>query len=132
MKPDWPEEGLPPVRLLSGLTRDFKIRSSLFPSVSIRAQADFNARQNRYMALDQTETRTPGYMLLNAGILTTIQYTKTCAAQFQIQISNLLNAAYQSNQSRLKYFEYYIASPTGRLGMFGMGRNICMRLIISF
>ena len=123
---------MPPMRLLSGLSREFKMRSFLFPSVTLRAQADFNAPQNRYMALDQTETRTPGYTLLNAGVLTTIQFTKTSAAQFQLQISNLLNAAYQSNQSRLKYFEYYIASPTGRLGMFGMGRNVCMKLIIPF
>jgi iron complex outermembrane receptor protein len=52
--------------------------------------------------------------------------------QFQIQVNNLLDENYQSNLSRLKYFEYYTQSPNGRYGMYGMGRNICVKLILPF
>jgi len=123
---------MPPVRVLSGLSQELKPRSSVLTSMAIKVQADLNATQNHYLALDQTETATPGYVLLNAGLLVSIKYTKTAAIQVQIQVNNLLNTDYQSNQSRLKYFEYYLASPNGRLGMFGMGRNICAKLIMPF
>ena len=66
------------------------------------------------------------------GILTTIKYNQNNSLQFQLQVNNLLNTAYQSNQSRLKYFEYYTVSPNGHLGIYGMGRNICAKLIVPF
>jgi iron complex outermembrane receptor protein len=123
---------MPPMRLVSGVTQEIKTRSPVFVSFTLKGLADFNAAQNHYLALDQTETPTPEYTLLNAGIITTIKYNKNNSLQFQVQINNLLNNTYQSNQSRLKYFEYYKASPNGYLGIYGMGRNICAKLIMPF
>jgi iron complex outermembrane recepter protein len=121
---------MPPVRLVSGINQEIKTRSVVFTSVTLTCLADFNAAQNHYLALDHTETPTPAYTLINMGILSTIKYNKNYSLQFQVQLNNLLNTAYQSNQSRLKYFEYYTASPNGHLGIYGMGRNICAKLIM--
>ncbi len=123
---------MPPVRLVSGINQEIKTRSVIFTSLTLTCLADFNAAQNHYLALDNTETPTPAYTLINTGILTTIRYNQNYSLQVQVQVNNLLNTAYQSNQSRLKYFEYYTASPNGHLGIFGMGRNICAKLIMPF
>jgi iron complex outermembrane receptor protein len=40
--------------------------------------------------------------------------------------SNLMDVAYQSNMSRLKYAD--INNATGRTGVFNMGRNISIKL----
>ncbi|HXB30247.1 MAG TPA: hypothetical protein VNW49_10530, partial [Puia sp.] len=123
---------MPPVRVLSGISEEIKTRSAIFTTLTIKTVADFNAEQNRYLALDKTETPTPAYTLINMGILTSIKYNQNYSMQFQLQVNNLMNTAYQSNQSRLKYFEYYTASPNGHLGIYGMGRNICAKLIMPF
>ena len=52
--------------------------------------------------------------------------------QFQFQVNNAFDKAYQSNLSRLKYFEYYSSSTSGHYGMFNMGRNICLKAILPF
>ena len=123
---------MPPLRLVSGVSQEIKTRSPVFTSLVIKSVADFNAAQNRYLALDNTETATPSYTLINLGIITTIRYTQNFSLQFQVQVNNLLNTAYQSNQSRLKYFEYYTASPGGYLGIYNMGRNVCVKMILPF
>jgi outer membrane receptor protein involved in Fe transport len=91
-----------------------------------------NGAQNHYLALNKTETPTPAFTLVNLGLLTNIQYSKNHSLQFQVQVNNLFDAVYQSNQSRLKYFEYYGASPNGYLGIYGMGRNVCAKMIVGF
>ena len=64
--------------------------------------------------------------------ITDINYTKKFVMQFQLTVNNLLNTAYQSHLSRLQYFEYYTQSPNGHYGIYNMGRNICVKLIIPF
>ncbi len=123
---------MPPVRLVSSVSQEIKTKSPVFTSFTIKSVADFNAAQNHYLALDNTETATLSYTLINLGILTTIRYTQNFSFQFQVQVNNLLNTTYQSNQSRLKYFEYYSASPNGYLGIYNMGRNICVKIIVPF
>jgi iron complex outermembrane receptor protein len=123
---------MPPVRLVSGMSQEIKIRSLIITSLTLKCLADINAAQNHYLSLDHTETPTAAFTLINLGILTTIKYNENYSLQFQVQVNNLMNTAYQSNQSRLKYFEYYTASPNGHLGIYGMGRNICAKLIMPF
>lgn len=123
---------IPPLRLLTGISQELKIQSKIFTSLILRGQLDYNAAQNHYLALDHTETPTPGYTLLNGGVLTNIKFSKSSSFQFQVQVNNILNQAYQSNQSRLKYFEYYTASPNGHLGIYNMGRNISAKMIVPF
>jgi iron complex outermembrane receptor protein len=91
-----------------------------------------NASQKRYLALDHTETATSGYVLFNMYGIMEIHYGRHASLQFELAANNLFNKAYQSSLSRLKYFEYYTASPKGRLGIYNMGRNICVKIMATF
>jgi iron complex outermembrane receptor protein len=99
----------------------------------LRLTLDGTARQSRYYAVDGAETATAGYLLLGLGAGTTLR-TKAGrdAVQLIVQADNLLNTAYQSHLSRLKYFEYYAASPSGRLGIFSPGRNVGVKVVVPF
>ncbi|UKT65681.1 TonB-dependent receptor [Pedobacter mucosus] len=87
--------------------------------------------QNKFYALDNTETFTAGYTLFNAGIGSTLK-SKSGKPLFDIfiQADNIFNTAYQSNLNRLKYFEYYQSAPNGRSGIYNMGRNLSFKMII--
>lgn len=123
---------IPPVKLLSSINQDIKTKSKIFSSINLKAEMDLNAAQNRYLALNNTETATPGFTLLNFSVSTQINYAKKNTLQFQLQVNNAFDKAYQSNLSRLKYFEYYKSSPNGHLGMYNMGSNICLKVIVPF
>ncbi|MGC4022382.1 MAG: TonB-dependent receptor [Cyclobacteriaceae bacterium] len=123
---------IPPARLISNLNQDFKLKSKLISSINAFAEADFNAAQNRYLGLFNTETKTAGYTLINIGARVSFLQSKKYSLQFQLQVNNLFDTVYQSNMSRLKYFEYYSLTPNGRYGIYGMGRNICSKIIFSF
>ena len=123
---------IPPMKLLSTVTQNIKINSKVLPVVSITAEADVNAVQKRYLALNDTETSSRGYALYNAGINCSINYSKKYILQFQFQVTNLFDKVYQSHLSRLKYFEYYSQSPDGYLGLYNMGRSFCFKLIAPF
>jgi iron complex outermembrane receptor protein len=123
---------IPPVKVLSSISQEIKTKGKFISAIRVKAEMDYNSAQNRFLALSQTETLTPGYTLFNAVLGFVIHDNKKSSIQFQLQANNLLNAVYQSNLSRLKYFEYYTQSPNGRSGIYGMGRNWCMKLIVPF
>jgi iron complex outermembrane receptor protein len=123
---------IPPLKWLSGLSKEIKTVSKLFSSFTVKAELEYNARQNRFLALFNTETYTPAYSLINISARTQINYTKKNTLQLQFQVNNICDVACQSHLSRLKYFEYYSASPGGHLGMYNAGRNICVKLIAGF
>ena len=123
---------IPPAKLLSSLNQEIKIKSRTIPSVNVRAEMEYDAAQNRYLALNNTETATPSYTLFNFSVNAQINYSGKNNIGLQLQVNNAFDKAYQSNLSRLKYFEYYTASPNGHTGMFNMGRNICLKAIFSF
>jgi iron complex outermembrane receptor protein len=119
---------IPPARMISNINQEFEVTSTWITAINITAEADINATQNRYLALYDTETKTNGYTLINVGIGASV--LKNC--QFQFQVNNLFDEIYQSNMSRLKYFEYYSQSPNGRSGIYNMGRNFCVKFILNF
>lgn len=123
---------IPPTKILTTVQQEFKLKSRILSSIQAKIDIDFNGAQNRYLALYHTETPTPAYALINAGIGWSIHYTRNHAMQLQLQLNNIFDTAYQSNMSRLKYFEYYAKSPDNRSGMYGMGRNFCIRLEFPF
>jgi iron complex outermembrane receptor protein len=123
---------VPPFRALNSLAYEARTKSHVVPLITFRAEADVNGAQTRYLALNQTETATPGYTLVNASVNFTVRYTKKFPLQFQLAMNNILDKAYQSNLSRLKYFEQYSASPNGHLGIYSMGRNGVAKLIMPF
>ncbi len=123
---------IPPVRLFTVARQDIQIKTKVLPMISLKVESDFNAAQKRYLSLNSTETASSAYVLLNAGIGFTIQYSKRASLQLQFECHNLLNSAYQSNLSRLKYFEYFTQSTNGCYGIYGMGRNFIAKLLLPF
>jgi iron complex outermembrane receptor protein len=86
------------------------------------------AKKNVFTAFN-TETTTPGYTLLNAGIGADFVNKKNrtlCSLSFSA--INIADVAYQNNLSRLKYADENLA--TGRAGIFNMGRNFSIKLNI--
>ncbi|AKD57598.1 TonB-dependent receptor [Spirosoma radiotolerans] len=124
---------IPPLRVSTGVSQALPMKRQWLSDVTIKADVDYNARQDRYLGLNNTETATAAYTLVNAGIDGLVRVGKDKPGlRVLFQVNNLFDVAYQSNLSRLKYFEYFTQSPNGRLGMFGMGRNICLKLTIPF
>jgi len=125
---------IPPLRTRSEVR--FTSPRPLGPLVRgyVRAVVDYSAAQNRFYAVDNTETRTAGYALLGLGAGTTLvaepDGREWC--ELFVQLDNVLNTNYQSHLNRLKYFEYYAASPTGRSGIYNMGRNLSVKLTVPF
>ena len=79
-------------------------------------------RQSHIYSADDTETATPSYTLLNLSAGTDVLFKGKKVAELYVVANNLLNRAYQSHLSRLKYAD--INRVTGRQGVYNMGRNI--------
>jgi len=84
--------------------------------------------QNHFYAAYDTETATPGYILLNMGIGTDFVSGKKTRFSLYISANNLTDVAYQSHLSRLKYSGTNYA--TGRSGIYNQGRNFSFKLLI--
>ncbi|MEO6522922.1 MAG: TonB-dependent receptor [Mucilaginibacter sp.] len=124
---------IPPLHIRSEVKTTLQRSYGTFSKIYFKAEMDAYTTQNRFYALDNTETATPGYALFNLGAGTTIKKRsdKTFCELF-LQIDNLFDTAYQSNLNRLKYFEYYQSSPNGYLGIYNIGRNISFKAIFPF
>ena len=122
---------IPPVHTLSELRADIKKKFKHFSSLYFKVEMEHYAKQDRAFLAYNTETVTPGYTLFNAGFGTDI-INSLGKVLFTIHIScnNLTDVAYQSNMSRLKYFEQYPVNWSGRSGIYNMGRNISFKLVI--
>ncbi len=127
---------IPPLRGNSELRYDFHSKSERITGGFVKVQVSYEARQNRVYLIDNTETPTPGYVLFNAGIGSTIA-NKKGKKLFMISVmgNNLLDRAYQDHLSRLKYFVwqtgsgYRVPGPKGTYGIYNMGRNIQFKLV---
>lgn len=124
---------IPPIHVRSEVRVKLQRSYGIFSKVYFRAEADMYAAQNRFYALNDTETATPGYTLINAGLGSTlIRRSGKPVCEVFLQADNLFDVAYQSNLNRLKYFEYYQSSPNGRLGIYNIGRNVSLKVIVPF
>jgi outer membrane receptor protein involved in Fe transport len=124
---------IPPLRISTGVSKLIPTKSQWLSELTVKADVDHNARQDRYLGLNNTETATAAYTLVNAGIDGSIHIGQNRPAlRVLFQVNNLFDVAYQSNLSRLKYFEYFTHSPNGNLGIYGMGRNMCVKVTIPF
>ena len=85
-------------------------------------------RQNHYYKADETETATPSYTLFNLSVGTDLMVCGRKVAELYVMADNLLNRAYQNHLSRLKYTDLNAA--TGRMGVYNMGRNVVMKLVV--
>jgi len=122
---------IPPLHTNSELRANVKKRFKYLSSLYVKIGMEYYAKQDRAYLADNTETPTPGYVLYNAGIGTDVTNNRG-KVLFTIDIlgNNITDVAYQSHLSRLKYFEQYPNNPTGRSGIYNMGRNISFKLIV--
>ncbi len=121
-----------PLRMQGTVQVTCPSKSVLIKSPYIRMEADRYAVQKKYYAVQQTETGTPAYQLINAGIGCTINRQNNALATISINAENIFNITYQSHLNRLKYFEDYTSSPNGRSGIYDMGRNISLKTVFNF
>jgi len=119
---------IPPFHWNSELRFDFEKKIGHFQNMYLKSGLDWYATQNHVYSAFGTETETAGYFLINLGAGTDfVSAGKTRFSLFLVA-NNLTNVAYQSHLSRLKYAESNLA--TGRNGIYNMGRNISIKLLI--
>jgi iron complex outermembrane recepter protein len=120
---------IPPMHGISELKYDFTNKGLHLVNGFVQLSAAFSGPQNRPYLADNTETATPGYTLINAGVGAGFT-NKQNKLLFNIYVfaNNIFDVVYQDHLSRLKYFEPYPNSPGPYHGIYNMGRNISVKL----
>jgi iron complex outermembrane receptor protein len=122
---------IPPFHTNSEVRADIKKKIGALTAIYFKFGVQYYATQDRFYSAYGTETKTPGYTLLDLGFGTTVVNKKGITLfNLNINCNNLTDVAYQSNMSRLKYFDTYPNNYTGRSGIYNMGRNISFKMII--
>ena len=118
----------PAPRWNSELQYDFIRDGRRLNNLFVKLAVECDLRQNHFYAANHTETATPSYTLLSlsAGTDVLVRGRKVCSVY--LIGDNLTDRAYQNHLSRLKYLD--TNSVTGRQGVYNMGRNVCMKLVI--
>ena len=94
----------------------------------LSAGIECNLKQDHVYLGNDTETPTPSYTLLNMSAGTDLLINHKKVAEVYVTANNLLNRAYQSHLSRLKYAD--TNNVTGRQGVYNMGRNITFKVVV--
>jgi iron complex outermembrane recepter protein len=122
---------IPPLHTSSELRANIKKKFRNLSSLYLKMGMEYFANQNRVYSADNTETPTPGYILYNAGVGADITNSRgKVLVNINILGNNITDIAYQSHLSRLKYFEEYPNNPSGRNGIYNMGRNISFKITV--
>lgn len=122
---------IPPLQVRTEIKATAQKPIGIFDQPYVKIDAAFFADQNKFYALDNTESFTAGYTLINGGVGSALKTKKgRTICDIFLQADNIFNIAYQSNLNRLKYFEYYNQSPNGRSGIYNMGRNLSFKVIV--
>ncbi len=121
---------IPAPRLSSEIKADVKKIIPGFINAYMKIGMDYYFRQDKIYTVNNTETPTDGYALFNLGAGGEVSIKNKTIALVNVSINNLFDTGYQNHLSRLKYApENYV---TGRTGVFGMGRNFSIKLIVPF
>jgi iron complex outermembrane receptor protein len=122
---------MPAPRYQSKLRANIKKAGNHLVNCYIQLELDHYFKQDQFLKENNTETATQGYTLVNSGFGG--DYTdKKGKVLFSVYFSasNIFNVAYQSHLNRLKYGPENMA--TGRTGIFNMGRNLSIKLVVPF
>ncbi|MBV8390105.1 MAG: TonB-dependent receptor [Mucilaginibacter sp.] len=124
---------IPPLHTHSVLRGTFAKGFGSFRNVYGFVGFDHYNAQDKYFAAYGTETYTAGYNLISAGIGGNIVNAAGIPVlKIFVEGTNLANKNYQSNMSRLKYFDNPTVPPGVQPGIFNMGRNISIKVIVPF
>jgi iron complex outermembrane recepter protein len=120
---------IPAPKLVTEFRSDFKSLNAVIKNFYAKVELDNTFTQNNIFTAYDTETKTTGYTLLNAGAGADF-FSKKGKQLFTLNFSaiNIADVAYQNHLSRLKYAAENLA--TGRIGVFNMGRNFSVKLNI--
>lgn len=124
---------IPPLHTHSELRGTFAKGLSSIRSVYAFVGFDHYNAQDHFFAAYGTETYTAGYNLLSVGIGgNVVNSAGNTVLKLFIEGTNLGNVNYQSNMSRLKYFDNATVPAGVQPGIFNMGRNISFKVVVPF
>ena len=112
---------IPAPRLFSEVKWEITHGGRIFNNAYVALNLDWNLRQDRFYAKDNTETATPAYLLLGASAGTDVVIAGKTRFSLYLVGSNLTDVAYAPHLSRLKY-----------IGIYNMGRNISFKMVVPF
>jgi iron complex outermembrane receptor protein len=121
---------IPAPKYRAEIRAQFKKVGKNLSSAYIKFCVDQLFEQNHFYSAYFTETGTPSYTLLSAGIGSNIRaFKRKDFISIFISGENLADVAYQSHLSRLKYAP--INQANGRIGVYNMGRNISCKVLFN-
>ncbi|WP_121808366.1 TonB-dependent receptor [Mucilaginibacter kameinonensis] len=124
---------IPPLHTHSELRGTFNGGFGKIKSIYAFVGFDHYSAQDRFFAAYGTETYTAGYNLLSAGFGGNIvNKAGQPVIKLFVEGTNLANVNYQSNMSRLKYFDNPNVPEGVHPGIFNMGRNISFKVVVPF
>jgi len=122
---------IPAPKYRGEIKAQFKNVSENLSNTYIKFGVDYFFKQDKFFSAYGTETGTPAYSLLSAGIGANIKaFKRKDFMSLYISGENLADVAYQNHLSRLKYAPENLE--TGRVGVYNMGRNVSVKLIMNF
>ncbi len=122
---------IPAPKYRGEIKTQFKEISEGITDFYAKFSVDHYFNQNNVYSAFNTETTTPSYTLLSVGIGADIKaFGKKDFFNLYFNGENLADVAYQNHLSRLKYAPENPA--TGRVGVYNMGRNFSVKLVMNF
>lgn len=121
---------IPAPKYRGELKAQFKKVGKNLTNAYIKFGVDYYFQQDKFFSAYGTETGTPSYTLLSAGLGANVKaFKRSNFMSVYVSAENLADVAYQSHLSRLKYAPQ---NPlTGRNGVYNMGGNISLKLIFN-
>ncbi len=120
---------VPASRVATEFKGSFNKLTNAVRNFYVKFEIDNTFKKNDVFTTYNTETQTPGYTLLNAGIgADVVNKNKKTLFSLGFSAINIGDVAYQNHLSRLKYAAENMA--TQRAGVFNMGRNFSLKLNI--
>ncbi len=120
---------IPASKLVTEFKGNFNNLGKHVQNFYVKFEVDNTFSKNNVFTVYNTETGTPGYTLLNAGLGADFAGRKNKTLfTLGFSVVNIGDVAYQNHLSRLKYAAANAA--TGRTGVYNMGRNFSIRLNI--
>ncbi|GLU53457.1 TonB-dependent receptor [Dyadobacter frigoris] len=121
---------IPSGRLINTIKAEFGKKNKKLRNAYLKLELDNTFAQNHPFTGFNTETKTAGYGLLNAGLGGDLVSKQRTFLSIFLSANNITDVAYQNHLSRLKYTA--VNNVTGRMGVFNMGRNFSVKVIIPF
>ena len=123
---------LPPWQAYAKVVYQFKPKHGFCSEFGPSFSYDYSAKQDRFLALNDTETGSQAAHLLNADVYAKLKFGGFLSLKCSVFVNNLLNHSYQSHLNRLKYLDSNPRQAQQPFGIYNMGRNLGLKLIFEF